>query len=153
MRLRQAGVAVPDDAIIEYSHLARKGELAKRIRVMTGVEPPSPEQAEAQAQAQQIEMAQVQLEIAKLEAEVKKIQSEAALNIAKVQDTSEIDPQIRMQELQAKVAMNEEQLQLRRELSSATNQIRQGQTETSAATKIATTAMQSSRNTPPPQER
>tara|TARA_R110002072_G_scaffold251031_1_gene409846 strand:- start:872 stop:2992 length:2121 start_codon:yes stop_codon:yes gene_type:complete len=153
LSLRQAGVAVPDDAIIEYSHLARKGELAKRIRVMTGVEPPSPEQAEAQAQAQQIEMAQVQLEIAKLEAEVKKIQSEAALNIAKVQDTSEIDPQIRMQELQAKVAMNEEQLQLRRELSSATNQIRQGQTETSAATKIATTAMQSSRNTPPPQER
>ena len=153
LSLRQAGVAVPDDAIIEYSHLARKGELAKRIRVMTGVEPPSPEQAEAQAQAQQIEMAQVQLEIAKLEAEVKKIQSEAALNIAKVQDTSEIDPQIRMQELQAKVAMNEEQLQLRRELSSATNQIRQGQTETSAATKIATTAMQSSRNTPTPQER
>ena len=153
LSLRQAGVAVPDDAIIEYSHLARKGELAKRIRVMTGVEPPSPEQAEAQAQAQQIEMAQVQLEIAKLEAEVKKIQSEAALNIAKVQDTSEIDPQMRMQELQAKVAMNEEQLQLRRELSSATNQIRQGQTETSAATKIATTAMQSSRNTPPPQER
>jgi len=148
LSLRQAGVVVPDDAIIEYSHLARKGELAKRIRQMTGAEPPTPEQAEAMAQQQQIQMAQIQLEIAKMEAEVKKIQSEAALNIAKVQDTAEIDPQIRMQELQAKIAMNQEQLQLRRELSSATNQIRQGQAETSAATKIATTAMQTSRNTP-----
>ena len=151
LSLRQAGVVIPDDAIIEYSHLARKGELAKRIRVMTGAEPPTPEQQEAQAQQQQIQMAQVQLEITKLEAEVKKIQSEAALNIAKVQNTAEIDPQMRMQELQAKIAMNEEQLQLRRELSSATNQIRQGQSETSAATKIATTAMQSSRTTPQPQ--
>jgi hypothetical protein len=151
INLRQAGVVIPDDAIIEYSHLARKGELAKRIRQMTGQEPPTPEQQEAQAQQQQIQMAQIQLEIAKMEAEVKKIQSEAALNIAKVQNTAEIDPQIRMQELQAKISMNEEQLQLRRELSSATNQIRQGQSETSAATKIATTAMQSSRNPPKPQ--
>ena len=151
LSLRQAGVVVPDDAIIEYSHLARKGELAKRIRQMTGQEPPTPEQAEAMAQQQQIQMAQIQLEIAKMEAEVKKIQSEAALNIAKVQDTAEIDPQMRMQELQAKIAMNQEQLQLRRDLSSATNQIRQGQAETSAATKIATTAMQTSRTTPQPQ--
>ena len=151
LSLRQAGVVIPDDAIIEYSHLARKGELATRIRQMTGQEPPTPEQQEAQAQQQQIQMAQIQLEIAKMEAEVKKIQSEAALNIAKVQNTAEIDPQIRMQELQAKISMNEEQLQLRRELSSATNQIRQGQSETSAATKIATTAMQSSRNPPKPQ--
>ena len=140
--LRQAGVVIPDDAIIEYSHLAKKGELAKRIRVMTGQEPPTPEQAEAQAAQQQIQMQQLQLEIAKLEAEVKKLQSEAALNIAKVQDTSEVDPQIRMAELQAKIQMNEEQLQLRRELSSETNQIRESQSQTSAATKLATAAFQ-----------
>lgn len=148
LSLRQAGVVIPDDAIIEYSHLARKGELAKRIRQMTGQEPPTPEQQQAMAQQQQIQMAQLQLEIAKQEAEVKKLQSEAALNIAKVQDTAEIDPQMRMQELQAKIAMNQEQLQLRRDLSSATNQIRQGQAETSAATKIATTAMHTARNNP-----
>jgi len=144
--LRQAGVAVPDDAIIEYSHLARKGELAKRIRVATGQEPPTPEQAEAQAAQQQIQMQQVQLEIAKLEAEVQKLQAEAAVSIAKVQDVSEIGPQMRMQELQAKMEMNKEQLELRRELSAQTNQIRQGATETGAATKIATTAMQQARN-------
>lgn len=144
--LRQVGVAVPDDAIVEYSHLAKKGELAKRIRVMTGQEPPTPEQAEAQAAQQQVAMQQLQLEIAKLEAEVRKIQSEAAVNIAKVQEHSEITPQLRMQELQAKLQMNQEQLALRRELSAETNQIRQSQAETSAATKIATTAMQQARN-------
>jgi hypothetical protein len=151
INLRQVGVAVPDDAIIEYSHLARKGELAKRIRALTGQEPPTPEQAEAMQQQQQIQMAQIQLEIAKQEAEVKKIQSEAALNIAKVQETAEIDPQMRVAELEAKIAMNEQQLELRRQLSAATNQIRQGQAETSAATKIATTAMQTARNAATPQ--
>ena len=151
LSLRQVGVMIPDDAIIEYSHLARKGELATRIRQMTGQEPPTPEQQQAMAQQQEIQMAQIQLELAKMEAEVKKLQSEAALNIAKVQDTAEIDPQARMAELQAKLQMNQEQLQLRRELSSATNQIRQGQAETSAATKIATTVMQTSRNNPKPQ--
>ena len=30
--LRQAGVPVPDDLIVDYSHLAKKGEIAKRIR-------------------------------------------------------------------------------------------------------------------------
>ncbi len=140
--LRQAGVVVPDDAIIEYSHLARKGELAKRIRQMTGQEPPTPEQAEAMAQQQQIQMQQLQLEMAKLEADVKKTQSEAALNIAKVQDTTDVDPQIRMAELQAKIQINEEQLELRRELADLSNTAKESQSQTSAATKLATAAFQ-----------
>ena len=148
LSLRQAGVAIPDDAIITYSHLQKKEELAKRIRVMTGQEPPSPEQAEAMAAQQQLQMQNLQLETMKLEAEVKKLQSDAAVNFSKVQNEAEIAPQIRMKELEAKLQMNNEQLALRRELSSATNQIRQGQTDTSAATKIATAAMQQSRNNP-----
>lgn len=150
--LRQAGVAVPDDAIVEYSHLARKAELAKRIRTLTGQEPPTPEQAEAQAQAAQIQATQIQLEIAKLEAEVKKIQTEAAINVAKVQDIADVDPQMRLAELQAKLEMNQQQLDLRRELSSATNQVRQSATETSAATKMATTAMQAAKNNTPQEQ-
>ena len=142
LNLRQAGVVIPDDAIIEYSHLARKGELAKRIRVMTGVEPPTEEQAAAMAQQQEIQMMQIQLEIAKLEAEVKKTQSEAALNVAKAQDVVEVDPQIRMAELETKLKINEEQLQLRRDLAAAANEVRESQSQTSAATKLATTAFQ-----------
>ena len=85
---------------------------------------------------------QLQLEIAQLEAEVKKTQSEAALNIAKAQDVSDVDPQIRMAELQTKIQINQEQLDLRRELAAATNEVRESQTQTSAATKLATTAFQ-----------
>lgn len=152
INLRQVGVAIPDDAIIEYSHLARKAELAKRIRIMTGQEPPTPEQQEAQAEQAQIQSAMIQLEIAKLEAEVKKLQAEAAVNIAKVQDITEVDPQIRMAEIEAKLQMNEQQLELRRELSSEKTTLSENQSQTSAATKLATAAFQHS-NRQTPQER
>ena len=141
LNLRNAGVAIPDDAIIEYSHLAKKGELAKRIRMITGVER-TPEQMEIAAMQQQMAMQQLQLEIAKLEAEVQKIQSEAAINIAKVQDVADVQPNLRLQELQSKLQMKMEELNLRRELSSMTNQMRAEQQQTQAAARIAATAMQ-----------
>ena len=75
LNLRQAGIAIPDDAVIEYSHLARKQELAKRVRVRTGEEPPTPEQQAAMQQQHELQMQQIALEMAKLEAEVKKISS------------------------------------------------------------------------------
>lgn len=142
LNLRQVGVAIPDDAIIEYSHLARKQELAKRIRVLTGQEPPTPEQAEAMAMQQQMAMQQLQLEIAKLEAEVRKLQSDAAVNIAKVQDMTDVQPQLRLTELQSQIDTKMEELQLRRDLADLTNQTRTSQAETNAATRIAATAMQ-----------
>ena len=141
LNLRQVGVNIPDDAIIEYSHLARKGELAKRIRMMTGVEM-SEEQQQAAAAQQEIEMQQIQLEIAKMQAEVQKLQSETAVNMAKVQDTADVQPQLRMAELQSKIGMKEQELTLRRELAALTNQTRAQQAETNAATRIAATAMQ-----------
>lgn len=141
LNLRQVGVNIPDDAIIEYSHLARKGELAKRIRMLTGVEQ-SPEQQEMAAVQAQMAMQQLQLEIAKLEAEVRKTQSEAAVNLAKVQDVAEVAPQMRMAELQSKLSIKEQELALRRELADLTNRTRTSQSETSAATRIAATAMQ-----------
>jgi hypothetical protein len=141
LNLRQVGVNIPDDAIIEYSHLARKGELAKRIRMLTGVEQ-SPEQQEMAAVQAQMAMQQLQLEIAKLEAEVRKTQSEAAVNLAKVQDVAEVNPQMRMAELQSKLSIKEQELALRRELADLTNRTRTSQSETSAATRIAATAMQ-----------
>jgi len=140
--LRQAGVAIPDDAIIEYSHLTRKGELAKRIRMMTGVEQ-SPEQMELSQQKAQMQMQAEQLTLAKLEAEVRKLQSEAAVNIAKTQDMADIEPELRQQELQAQLSMKQQELQLRRELADLTNRTRTSQSETNAATRIAATAMQS----------
>ena len=107
---------------------------------MTGQEPPTPEQQEAQAQQQQIQMQQLQLEMAKQDAEVKKLQSEVALNIAKAQDATDVDPQVRMAEIQAKLEINERQLELRRELANLNNTAKETQSQTSAATKLATAA-------------
>ncbi len=140
LNLRNVGVAIPDDAIIEYSHLAKKGELAKRIRMMTGVEM-TPEQAEMAAIQEEAAMQQLQLEIAKLDAEVKKLQSETAVNIAKVQDVADIQPQLRMAELQGELERRQRELDLRRELADLSNASRTQQAETNAATKLATTAM------------
>jgi hypothetical protein len=146
INLRQAGVAIPDDAIIEYSHLARKGELAKRIRMATGVEQ-TPEQMEANAMQAELAMQQVQLTLAKLQAEVQKLQTEAAVNIAKVQDVADVQPQLKMQELQTQIAIKERELELRRELASLTNETRRNQQQTAAATRIAATVMQTAAKT------
>ena len=150
LNLRQVGVAIPDDAIIEYSHLAKKGELAKRIRMITGVEQ-SPEQQEAAQMAQQLQMQQVQLELEKMQAEVQKLNSEAAVNISKVQDTTDVQPQLRMAELQTKIEIKMQELQLRRELADLTNEVRTNQQQTQAAARIATTAMQTGAKTRPTQ--
>ena len=140
LNLRQVGVAIPDDAIIEYSHLAKKGELAKRIRMMTGIEK-TPEQMEAAMMVQQMQMQEAQLELAKLEAEVQRTSSEAAVNVAKAQSTS-AEPDIQIAQLQGKIEMKMQELQLRRELADLTNQVRTNQQQTQAAARIAATAMQ-----------
>jgi predicted transport protein len=151
LSLRSAGVMIPDDAIVEYSHLARKGELAKRIRTVTGVEPPSEEQAQMQQIHHEMEMEQIQLTIEKLRAEVQKLQSEAAINMAKTQDVADVNPQLKVMELESQMRMKEMELDLRRELADLTNTTRRSNQETSAATRIATTAMQQTNKSLKPQ--
>ncbi len=141
LELKQLGVPIPDDVIIEYSNLQRKNELARRIRIMTGQEPPTPEEAELLAFQAEAQIKQIELQIAQLEAQVGKTQSEAQLNAAKAQDLMEIDPQIQIAKLQAELQMKREELELRRQLSSDTNDMRRGQSDTQAAVKMATTAI------------
>lgn len=143
IELRQAGVPIPDDLIVQYSHLAKKGEIAQRIRMMQGMEPPSEEQAQIQAFQAEAEIKKIQLEIAKMEAEVQNLQSQAQLNIAKAQESAS-DPQIKVAEIQSKMQMKQQELALRQQLSALTNDMRKGQSETQAAAKIATAAMKPS---------
>ena len=140
IQLRQVGVPIPDDLIVDYSHLAKKGEVARRIRIMQGMEPPSEEQAQIQAFQAQAEIQKIQLEIAKMEAEVQNLQSLSQLNMAKAQESA-ADPQLKVAELQAKMQMKQEELALRQQLSSVTNDMRKGQSETQVASKIAVEAM------------
>jgi len=140
IELRKAGVPIPDDLIVEYSHLSKKAEIAKRIRIMQGMEPPSPEQQQVANFKAQAEIQSIQLEVARMEAEVMRLQSEAQLNAAKAQEAQQ-DPQLKVAELQSKLQMKQEELALRERLSGMTNEVRKQQTETAAASKIAAAAM------------
>ena len=141
IQLRQVGVPIPDDLIVEYSHLQRKGEIAQRIRAMQGTEPPSEEQAQLMQFQAESEIKKTQLELAQMEAEVQRLQSEAMLNQAKAQGATEIDPQLKIADMQSKVDIKREELALRERLSQMTNQVKSGQSETQAASKIAVAAM------------
>ena len=138
--LRQVGVPIPDDMIVEYSHLSRKADVADRIRRMQGTAPPTPEQIEMQKFQMESQIRASQLEIAKLEAEVANIQTAAALNAAKV-DQIETEPQLKIAELQSKIQSKREELDLRERLSALTNEMRKEQSDTAAASKMAVEAL------------
>ena len=140
--LRNAGVPIPNDLIVEYSHLSRKADVADRIRQMEGTAPPTEEQVQLQQFQMESQIRSTQLEIAKLEAEVTRLQTESALNVAKTQ-AAEADPQLKVAELQSKIQTKREELDLRERLSSLTNDMRKNQSDTQAAVKMATESMKS----------
>ena len=142
LSLREVGVPIPDDLIVDYSHLAKKGEIAQRIRQMQGMEPMTEEQAQIQAFQAQAEIQKIQLEIARMEAEIQHLQSQSQLNMAKAQETA-ADPQIKVAEIQSKMEMKQQELALRQQLSQLTNDMRKDQSETQAASKVAVEAMKS----------
>ena len=138
--LRQVGVPIPDDMIVEYSHLSRKADIADRIRKMQGTAPKTKEQIQLQKFQMESQIRSTQLEIAKLEAEVATLQTSAALNAAKV-DQIETEPQLKIAELQSKIQSKREELDLRERLSALTNEMRKEQSDTAAASKMAVEAL------------
>lgn len=145
IQLRQAGVPIPDDMIVEYSHLSQKAQIADRIRRQQGTAEPTEQQIQLQQFQMESQIRSTQLEIAKLEAEVTNLQTAAALNVAKAQAT-EADPQLKIADLQSKLQIKREELELRERLSSMTNDMRKNQSDTSAAARLATAAMKPTNN-------
>jgi len=140
IELRNVGVPIPNDMIVEYSHLARKADIADRIRQQEGTAPPTEEQIQLQQFQMESQIRSTQLEIAKLEAEVTRLQTESALNVAKVEQ-AEADPQLKVAELQSKLQAKREELDLREKLSQMTNNMRMMQSDTQAAVKLAAAAV------------
>ena len=140
IELRNVGVPIPNDMIVEYSHLSRKADIANRIRQLEGTAPPTEEQVQLQQFQMESQIRSTQLEIAKLEAEVTNLQTAAELNMAKAQN-EQMDPQLKVAELQSKIQSKREELGLREKLSELTNQMRKDQSDTAAAAKMAAAAM------------
>jgi len=79
MALREAGIQIPDEVLIDSSRLQHKKEIIQKMQAMSN----SPE---AQQQ-QQLQMAGVQAELAKTQAEAQQKSADAQLKGAKTQET------------------------------------------------------------------
>ncbi len=106
--LRQAGIAIPDDVIIEYSHLSEKLAVAERVRQMQGTAEPSPEEQQMQQALQQLQFQQMQLQLKAMEEQINKIGSETRLNLANAAKAMQTGDTLQHQEkeLAAKIGMN-----------------------------------------------
>ena len=116
LELRNVGVLVPDDRIVEYSHLAHKDELADEIREMQGRGDLSEEQQQMMQLQQQVTQQLMMLEVQKASAEVAKLQAEAAVLTAEM-DIDSPEYAIKKDEMDLELTIAREQLQLRRELA------------------------------------
>lgn len=84
LQLRQLGVAIPDDVLIEHSHLNRKKEIAERIRAQNGGAEPT----EEDQRLRQAEVTLKELEAEEKKATVLKAQADAALSMVRTQKES-----------------------------------------------------------------
>lgn len=83
--LREAGVAIPDDVVIQNSNLQNKNEIAERVRNIQGMGEPTPEEAAMQEMQMQMLVQKAQLELAELEGKVMKLQADAMLAQARAE--------------------------------------------------------------------
>ena len=135
LSLRQAGVMIPDDMIVEYSHLHRKGELSKLIRQMQGREL-TPEQQQIQEMQKQMALQNMQLELAKLEAEVQKVRADAALQAAKARSEGAA-PEIELTRIESDLQRRQQELAARLQMSQMGREAQMQQAEISSSTKMA----------------
>lgn len=109
LQLRDVGVQIPDDVVIENSHLARKKEIAKRVRDMMGMGEPTEEQLAQMQMMQEIEMKRVELEFAEMEAKVGKLQAEAQATLVKA-GVEEGDAQLQAEQFSAEFSLKVQQM-------------------------------------------
>lgn len=116
LNLRNVGIAIPDDRVIEYSHLAHKEQIAEEVRKLQGRGELTEEQMKLQQFQQEINMQLMQLEVAKAEAEVRKLQAEAAEKLAKI-DINSPEYEIEREKMEQELMIAREQLQVRLDLA------------------------------------
>ena len=140
LSLRSVGVEIPDDTVVELSHLSRKEHIAKRMRQRSGEEP-SEEQAEAQAAQAQLEMQMAQLAVQEQEAKVEKLRAETQLAVAKG-ETEASKTGLELQREEKKLQINREMADLRAKLAETSAETQLQVSRNAAASKLASTAMQ-----------
>lgn len=118
LEMRQMGIAIPDDVLVEHSHLHRKTELAQRIKDLNGGGEPS----QAAQQMEQMELQLKQLELAEKEADAQVKRASAALNAARAQQTihaasgAGAAEQVKLAAERERMAIEREKMQLQLQL-------------------------------------
>ena len=79
IQLREAGVLIPDDVVIEYSHLSRRDEVAARVRKVVGGGDPTPEEIQLAQQKMQMDMNTAQAKLDELRAKAQLLAAQAQL--------------------------------------------------------------------------
>ncbi len=120
LQLRNVGVQIPDDRIIERSNLENKFELAKEIRQMTGRGPQTPEQIQAAQMQEQIAIQTAIAELHKLEATAVELQTRAEMNRAKAEAVGP-EMQAKYDELEVNMQAKREEIRLRQQLQLMTS--------------------------------
>lgn len=112
LQLREAGVMIPDYAVVENSHLLHRHELSELLRKMQGFAEPTPEEQQMLQMQQQIQMEMVMAELATNKAKAMLLQAQAQQASAKAQEL-EGSAQIQAMELQTGIELELRKLEQR----------------------------------------
>lgn len=104
MALREAGIPIPDNIIIENSRLSRRSEIIKQMEAAK-TSPEAQAQAELQRRGQEAE-------VANSEAEAEKKRAGAQLDMVRAQKEAQGGDELELQKMQAELQMEERRLQM-----------------------------------------
>lgn len=142
----EAGVAIPDDAIIRRSNLTDRDELADRIQALMGQAEPTPEEIELQQKLQQLEVARLEAELDKLMAQAEQLRAAAAKDMAAAEKAGggRRSPEMAFEQekLEAQIALKREELMTRLRLAQMTHTSRAQGEQLRTAAQLATTRFQ-----------
>ncbi len=135
VEMRNAGIMIPDDVVIEASPLQRKHEIADRVREMSGMGEPTEEQMMMAKFQQEVQMQMQILDIEQKQAELAKLEAEAELARAKAYKEGNTDARL-LEQLEEKIQEKREELQLRTNLAQMSNQMKMSLTEKNNEAKL-----------------
>lgn len=122
LEMRQAGVTIPDDVLIEHSHLNRKAEIAKRVRDMHGGGEPSEQELQQRQRMAELEMQAKEAETQENVASAQLKEANAALAAARAQ-TELIQARSGATDGEQKLLVEQQKLAIEREESAAKIQL------------------------------
>lgn len=124
MSMRDAGVFIPDDVVIESSNMLHKEEIAKRVREIQGMGDMTPEQQELLAQQQLLMLREQAARVAELEGKAAEFNSRAQLNMAKAgAEATEIEMETQKLMKEFEEHMREMQLEWNKHITELQNKL------------------------------